>query len=92
MDIKNKLLVSYWITFPEDRSFPLGLGVTAYSVEDAFHLLEKEGYDFHKRAKKTEIKEGVAVQELDYDHVVVNSGPIVFRGVWFPCQNMGLGK
>src|SRR5262245_2956306 len=84
-------LNTYWFTFPENPEFPLGLGVTAWSRDDAKALLEANGYDFHTKASRVEIKEGVTVADLDAKHVVVNMGPIVVRGIWFPALNVGFG-
>lgn len=53
-------LTAFWISFPEDASFPHGLGVTAWSQEGAFRLLEEQGYDFHLRAAE------VAVRAVDW--------------------------
>jgi len=87
----ERILTSYWITFPEDRSAPLGIGVTAYSVEDAFRLLEERGYDYHRRMSRAEIRENIKIADLDQFHVVPNMGPIVVRGIWYPCLNIGFG-
>ncbi|HEY4239024.1 MAG TPA: hypothetical protein VGM88_04380 [Kofleriaceae bacterium] len=83
-------LTAYWISYPEDWGFPMGQGVTAYSTDDAFRLLEAQGYDFHLRARRVDVKV-VTFDDLDDRHVVPNMGPIVVRGVWFPCLNVGYG-
>jgi len=82
----DKYLTVFWISFPEDTYYPLGFGVTAFSVEDAFRLLEKYNFDYHNTAQYVKIKENVEWQELD-DHVRPNAGPIVVRGVWYPHFN-----
>ncbi len=89
MDIRS-LLTAYWITFPENPHFPAGQGVTAFTVDDAFFLLEERGYLYHRRAPRVAIREISSVDELDYRHVVVNMGPIVTRGIWYPCLNIGI--
>jgi hypothetical protein len=66
------------------------MGVTARSVEDAFDLLDQHGYDFH-RLGRVEVRENITVADLDPGHVVPNMGPIVFRGIWYPCLNIGFG-
>jgi len=45
-------LTAFWVSFPKDPTFPLGLGVTAWSRADALRLLEERGYDFHLRATR----------------------------------------
>ena len=87
--MNESLLTAFWITFPKDTNFPIGLGVTAHGIDDAYCLLEERGYEFHKTAKDVVIKENVKVGDLDYSHIVQNMGPIVVRGVWYPCQNVG---
>ncbi len=80
----------YWITFPGHPRAPLGIGVTAFSVADAFAIMEERGYTFHREAPAS-VLEDVAVAQLDQAHVVRNMGPIVLRGVWYPCHNVGFG-
>ncbi|MEM7401395.1 MAG: hypothetical protein AAF304_05535 [Pseudomonadota bacterium] len=90
---KNEDLTTYWITFPNDTdmSLPLGIGVTAYSLEDAMELIEQQGITWHKEASEINIKEGVTISDLDERNIVPNIGPMQFRGVWCPCQNIGYG-
>jgi hypothetical protein len=83
-------LTPFWISFPMDPSFPMGFGVTARSKEDAFQLLVEQGYDFHVRARGVDMKASISVDDLD-PHVRRNMGPIVMRGVWYPCLNIGFG-
>src|ERR1700692_3941156 len=68
----NKYLTRYWFMYPG----LLGFGVTAFSVDDAFFLLEAEGYLIDKG---TEIIADVDVSMLDR-HVAPNAGPACFRG------------
>ena len=85
--IKDPRCRAFWLAFP---SGPLGMGVTARSLEDAFALLDQHGYDIH-RTGPVEVRENVTVADLDQNDVVPNMGPIVFRGIWFPCLNIGFG-
>jgi len=84
-------LTAFWISFPKDAIFPLGLGVTAWSPSDAFRLLEEQGYDFHLRAAEVAVREGVSIEDIDEGHVRANMGPTIVRGVWCPCANIGFG-
>jgi hypothetical protein len=84
-------LRAFWISFPKHPGFPLGLGVTAWSRADAFHLLEEVGYDFHLRANEVSIREGITIDDVEEFHVRPNSGPMIVRGVWYPCLNVGFG-
>ncbi len=83
-------LIPFWISFPDDPDFSMGLGVTAWSREDAYRLLEEQGYDFHVRARRVEVRDAISVSDLA-EHVRPNMGPIVVRGVWYPCFNVGFG-
>ena len=85
-------LTSYWLTFPENPSFPIGFGVTAHSLDDALALLDANGYDFHRRATRVAILEGAVPSAIDYRHVAVNPGPHVVRGIWYPALNVGFGS
>jgi hypothetical protein len=84
-------LTAFWISFPKDSRFPVGLGVTAWSEADAFRLLEERGYDFHLRAEEVIVRAGVTINDIDPSNVRPNMGPLIVRGVWYPCFNIGLG-
>jgi hypothetical protein len=79
----SKMLKRFW--FKLDRGD--GYGVTAHSRSDAESLLAKYGYPADTQ-RVVEVIEGVAVSSLDEDAVLPCIGPIVVRGVWFPCHNL----
>lgn len=83
--LTNPLLKTYWIESPALHS--PGLGVTAFSRDDAFQLLGASGYSLRSDDPSIRVTEGIQVADLDQSHVVLNMGPIVFRGVWFPLAN-----
>lgn len=84
-------LACFWITFPDGPdTFPIGLGVTARSREDAFALVEAQGLDFHVRAPRVEVNVCSRVEDLPA-FVRAHMGPPVVRGVWYPCLNVGFG-
>ncbi len=89
MNLQNPLLTTFWFEFPEDPSFPHGMGVSAFSLADALALLDDHCYDFHRCARRLEVRRGVSLTDIGYSHVAMNSGPLVFRGVWYPCLNLG---
>jgi hypothetical protein len=78
----NNILTRYWLNVPG----LVGFGVTAFSVNDALLLLEAEGY---LMPPDVEIISNVDVSQLDAKHMIPNAGPPCFRGVWFPCLNIG---
>jgi hypothetical protein len=79
-------ITSFWI---KDSSTPnLGFGVTAFSTEDAVHLLRQAGIELDTDFTKLMIHENISISDLDQNHVIPNMGPMNFRGVWFPCLNL----
>jgi hypothetical protein len=86
--IKNPLLDTFWITFPEGATAPMGIGVTAFSLEDAFALLDDFGIDLHRRVKPIKVRKGISLRDLP-SWVGPNSGQLILRGLWAPCFNIG---
>ncbi len=82
MNSATQELRRYWFAVPG----LLGFGVTAYSIDDARFLLEGEGYLIEP---DVEVTVDVDVSTLDPKHILPNAGPSSFRGVWFPCLNIG---
>jgi len=82
-------LRSYWIK-PSDARMPHGLGVTAWNLEDAISLLREAGFDIDSSTAK--ITENIQPHEVEHgDMVAKHAGPTTFRGVWYPCRNIGWG-
>ena len=81
-------LISYWLV-PHDP-FEGFVGVTAHSRADAIKLLERQGVMSREQTEACEWREGVTVPWLEehYSFAPPNSGPLVVRGVWFPCYNL----
>ena len=82
------MLIAFWISYPKDLYFPRQ-GVTALSRADAFRMLEAHGYDFHVRAVEVLVREGIAYDDIEDAEVRRHMGPIVVRGIWYPCLNIG---
>ena len=74
----------YW--FP--LSTGLGIGVTAGSDEEAMALASDARHRNAPTATLLEPITDVDVRTLDPGHVQPNIGPVVVRGVWFPCENL----
>jgi hypothetical protein len=85
------LLRAFWLTFPKDPRLPMGIGVTAYSREDAFAVIAEQGISWHLEAAEIEVRQDVTLDDLDQRHVLPNIGPMRFRGVWYPSLNLGFG-
>ena len=62
-----------------------GVGVTAYSVEDARTLIASE--PTLSSADIDGVVENVDIRTLDKGHVIPNMGPPNIRGIWFPSLN-----
>jgi len=89
----NKNLDTYWVSFPADENMPIGIGVTALSVNDAFTLIFDQGFDsWFEGAKEISIKSGVKLDDLPSNISSGNFGPLQLRGVWYPAANIGFGS
>ena len=78
------ILHRYWFQTREN----LGFGVTAYSEDDARHLIEHAVGTRPLDGEVVRIIVDVDVRDLDQRHVVPNMGPPNLRGVWFPMLNL----
>jgi hypothetical protein len=87
----------YWfVGSSEDRYGQGGLGVTAFSKEDARALLREvlpsllaqtfsSWRQWTLEALETaEVVENIDVRLLDQGHVIPNMGLVIDRGVWWP--------
>jgi len=84
-------LTAFWITSLL-RHAPLGFGVTAWSRDDAFAIIEAFGYGrfLPENLVEVTVVEGIKFAELDHVHVVNNMGPIAVRGLWYPFVAVGV--
>lgn len=92
----NKYLHRYWIEFDPktNNRLALGCGVTAYNLDDALQLIEEQLYPLYFKDETVppikSIIEDVDVSTLDHNHVHLNMGIPVNRGIWFPRMNYPL--
>ena len=70
-ELSNPLLRRYWFKTKEH----IGLGVTAYSVDDAMTLFDSAARFLGRDYEVLEVVEDVDVRDLDQTHVVPNMGP-----------------
>jgi len=82
------LLIPFWIKGTDPHG-PHGFGVTAWSIEDAFGLIRDLGYRIDE--ERAVIHPYTQPHEVGYAHVGRNAGPAFFRGIWYPCLNIGWG-
>ena len=83
-ELNNPLLRRYWFKMKDG----FGFGVTAYSLDDAKHLVDEAARNLGVNYELLETIEDVDVRTLDQNHVVPNMGAQNFRGVWFPNLNL----
>jgi hypothetical protein len=78
------MLRRFW--FPMSRGF--GIGVTAATETEAREMAEQTRKHYFVDAAFTGFVPDVELSSLDQRHVVPNAGPVVVRGVWYPCLNL----
>jgi len=74
----DEALTRFWFSSPGRW----GVGVSAYSLEDARAMIGAE--ESLRDYVLTEVIEDIDIQNLDQDHVVPNMGTPSFRAIWFP--------
>jgi hypothetical protein len=62
----------------------LGVGITAWTKEDALGLLYSVVFEGKAPARVIKVTEDVDVKRLDADHIAPHVGDVKARGVWFP--------
>jgi hypothetical protein len=84
-------LTSYWIDSPDERG-PLGYGVTAFSPEDAWTIIEDAGYTLPEEKRSLTLRRVRSVDDVAIRYVSEHSGPIVMRGLWYPFNRLGITR
>ena len=79
-ELKSPLLHRYW--FPATLGF--GVGVTAFSLEEAHQLASHARQFLLAGAVLGEPLVNIDVSTLDELHVIPNIGACNFRGIWYP--------
>ena len=75
-------MIPFWIATP-DRHGPLGFGVTATSLDDAFTIIQHYGYKLPD-ISKLKIIENIQFKDIEHEIVKRRMGAIVVRGLWYP--------
>lgn len=85
------MYTKYWIRLKGTglERFPLGIGVTAASKDDALDLVSRSLFAGGQVPEIGEFIEDVKIPDLDQNHVVPNCGNHFKRGVWFPMISSG---
>ena len=82
-------LTSFWIKGP-DRWGPLGYGVTAFTIEDAWEIIERAGYSLPEEKQNLKYRTVRSVDDLSDEYVRKKAGPMIFRGIWYPFTRIGV--
>ena len=82
-------LIPFWINI-RGAVQARGYGVTAFSLEDAFLLLARQGLSLPEDRGLLEILPNIQRDALDGKHVLANCGPMMVRGVWHPFSKVGI--
>lgn len=83
-------LHKYWIRMRisiSDDAPPgilLGIGVTAYSRDDAIGIVREKVFHCGAMPEILQFTEDVPMSSLDSSHVLPNIGNHLVEGVWFP--------
>ena len=82
MNSAGPALISFWIE-RTDPGGPIGFGVTAWSPEDAFALIEEAGYEIDgERA----VVHPHTMPDVVSPEVWLNAGKVTSRGIWYPTK------
>ncbi|WP_375417339.1 hypothetical protein [uncultured Hymenobacter sp.] len=81
--VRNPWLEKYWVSFDERSNYPLGVGLTAYSPDDARKLLAETLFK-NCSLPTHQIRVIKSLDELEQNHVLPNIGLVIFRGIWYP--------
>ena len=84
MELENRLLRRFWFKTKKG----LGIGVTAYSLDDAKTIVSKATEEIGKMTEIVAIVEDIDITTLDQNHIIPNMGPPNLRGVWYPRLNI----
>jgi len=81
----KSLLHRYWVTFnSRSAELPPGIGVTAFSLDDALALIQEKVWKGRQMPEPETITADVDVSTLDAGHVLPNMDEPTSRGIWFP--------
>lgn len=88
--MSSSTLTAFWIEGPDPRA-PLGYGVTAFSLTDAFEIVARAGYQLPDDKSTLRVRAEITPSELEHPYVREHMGPIVVRGLWYPFRVVGVG-
>ena len=86
----NTKLIRYWFEFEIQNVFEfppgigIGCGVTAFDVDDAIQIMDKNIFPQARRPLIVIQIENIDISKLDQQHVIPNVANVTKRGIWFP--------
>ncbi len=88
--MSDSTLIPFWIEGPDPKG-PVGYGVTAFSITDAFEIIERAGFRLPDDKSTLRVRANVKPADIEYSFVRQHMGPIVVRGLWCPFRDVGFG-
>lgn len=88
--MSRSILTAFWIEGPDDRG-PLGYGVTAFSLTDAFQIVARAGHQLPDDKCMLRVRADIKAADLKHRFVREHMEPIVVRGMWYPFRDVGRG-
>lgn len=87
----SRPLIPFWIEPRLPSRSLIGIGVTAFSLDDAIDIIRGSGLGecLPENLSEMRVVENVGYNDLDKSHVQPNMGPLVVRGLWYPFLNVG---
>ena len=88
--MSDSALTAFWIDGPDPRG-PLGYGVTAFSITDAFEIVRRAGYQLPDDKSTLRVRADIKPADIEHRFVREHMGAIVVRGLWYPFIDVGVG-
>ena len=82
--LNNSLIRRFWF----ETNIYYGIGVSAYSLDDAKNLIEQMLPSLNFNKEVIDVIEDVNIRTLDQHHVIPNMGLVNLRGIWYPILNL----
>ena len=81
------MLIRFWFNFSASTvpsPLNLGCGVTAFDLQEAIDTMTNDVFPIFGYRKIMSVQKNIDINSLDENHVRLNMGSPVIRGVWFP--------
>ena len=85
-------LTAYWMTIQQKEGWDFGVGVSARSNRDAILITIVHGWLDLSVCRDVLVSSGVTLPDMDQNHMLPNCGPLLVRGLWYPCGEIGISN